>query len=214
MTGRGIRATGLRIDALTSAPASMPIRDAAARAVPDGAAIARRHDVNFRRYVDCHDQKGVVRANFAASTLEKCGPRRGRAQSVRHALRRIALCAALAVLADTAQAVDFGFPFGQELLLDVAPMKGSKQVPSLEVEANGRGSVDLWCNSLTAQFVVAGATLTILTGTKTTKQCDPDRMRGDDEMLSALLRVTSWRRDGDILVLDGGTSLRFRTATN
>jgi hypothetical protein len=39
-------------------------------------------------------------------------------------------------------------------------------------------------------------------------------MRGDDELLATLQQVTSWRREGDVLMLRGGKSLRFRQATN
>lgn len=132
--------------------------------------------------------------------------------------RRLAGCLALAtiVLVPLAGAVgaEAEFPYGQELLLDAPAMKGGKRVPTIEVESNGRGTIDLWCNSVTAQFVVAGDTVTILTGAKTDRQCDPERMRADEDMLAALLEVTSWRVQDDVLILQGGRSLRFRPATN
>jgi heat shock protein HslJ len=98
--------------------------------------------------------------------------------------------------------------------LDANPMRGSKRVPVLEIEANGQAAIDLWCNSLTAQFVVAQDTVTILTGEKTDRSCPPDRQRGDEEMLSALSEVTSWRRNGAFLDLIGPKRLRFRLNTN
>ena len=42
-------------------------------------------------------------------------------------------------------------------------------------------------------------------------------MRGDEEMLSALMRVTSWRRDGTMVQFEGAEierPLRFRLPTN
>jgi heat shock protein HslJ len=134
-------------------------------------------------------------------------------------VRVMARCVVLATLtliplAGSAGAAEAEFPYGQELLLDAPAMKGGKRVPSFEVDSNGRGSVDLWCNSVTAQFVVAGDTVTILTGAKTDRRCDPERMRADEDMLAALLQVTNWRRHDDVLILQGGRSLRFRPATN
>jgi heat shock protein HslJ len=111
-------------------------------------------------------------------------------------------------------AADGTFPFDKELLLDVKPMKGSKRVPILGIGPKGETAIDLWCNSVEAQIVVVDSTITILTGHKTERQCDPARMRGDDDLLAALQQVTSWRREGDVLMLRGGTTLRFRQATN
>ena len=111
-------------------------------------------------------------------------------------------------------AADSTFPFDKELLLDVKPMKGSKRVPILGIGPKGETAIDLWCNSVEAQIVVVDSTITILTGQKTERQCDPARMRGDDDLLAALQQVTSWRREGDVLMLRGGKTLRFRQATN
>lgn len=95
-------------------------------------------------------------------------------------------------------AADSTFPFDKELLLDVKPMKGSKRVPILGIGPKGETAIDLWCNSVEAQIVVVESTITILTGQKTERQCDPARMRGDDDLLAALQQVTSWRREGDV----------------
>ena len=46
------------------------------------------------------------------------------------------------------------FPFGSELMLDAAPMHGSKQIPMLEIEDDGTASIDLWCTSLHAQATI------------------------------------------------------------
>jgi hypothetical protein len=39
------------------------------------------------------------------------------------------------------------FPFGTTLMLDAAPMRGSKRIPMLEIAENGVVSIDLWCAS-------------------------------------------------------------------
>ena len=43
------------------------------------------------------------------------------------------------------------FPFGTTLMLDAAPMRGSKRVPMLEIAEDGSASIDLWCAS--AQYL-------------------------------------------------------------
>jgi hypothetical protein len=106
------------------------------------------------------------------------------------------------------------FPFERELLLDTAPMRGSKRVPGLEVSASSQATIDLWCKSGVGQVIVAGDTVTIIPGQMNAAQCSPEQSRADDELLVNLGKVTNWRRDGDMLVLVGPTPLRFRSATN
>ncbi len=106
------------------------------------------------------------------------------------------------------------FPFNRELLLDAPPMKGSKRVPSLDIGPNGAAEFVLWCNTVRGQLVVAGDTITILTGPSTERQCPQERLRGDEEMLAALTEVTNWRREGDLLILSGPRTVRFRLQTN
>jgi len=72
----------------------------------------------------------------------------------------------------------------------------------------------LWCNTIKAQLVVANDTITVVTGEKTDRQCAPERMRGDDELLTSLGQVTSWRREGDLLTLRGPRTIRFRLGTH
>ncbi len=122
--------------------------------------------------------------------------------------------AAFVMICGIARAADQGFPFGRELLLDVPPMKGSKRVPMLDIDAKGLAEIDLWCNSVKGQMVVAADTITILTGEKTDRSCSPERAQADDEVLAALNEVTNWRRDGDILMLIGARTMRFRLQTN
>ena len=125
-----------------------------------------------------------------------------------------ALCIGFLCVMPTGLAADSAFPFDSELMLDAKPMKGSKRVPILGIGPKGEAAIDLWCNSIEAQIVVVESTITIMTGRKTDRQCDPARMRGDDELLATLQQVNSWRREGDVLMLRGGKSLRFRQATN
>ena len=119
----------------------------------------------------------------------------------------IFLCLAPSALAQS-------FPFGSELLLDVNPMRGSKKIPVLDIGENGTAEIELWCNSVKAQLVVAGNTITIITGEMSARQCPPDRARADDELLAALNQATNWRMEDAALVFTGGKTLRFRVQTN
>jgi heat shock protein HslJ len=107
-----------------------------------------------------------------------------------------------------------GFPFGHELLLDASPMRGSKKVPILDIGDAGTAEIELWCNSVKAQLVVAGDTITIITGETSARQCAPDRARADEDLLAALNDITKWRMDRAALVLTGSRILRFRPPTN
>jgi heat shock protein HslJ len=124
--------------------------------------------------------------------------------------------AALIVLAGVSSglAADRGFPYDSMLLLEAKPMKGSKRVPLLEIESKGEAAIDMWCNRVQAQLVVVDATITIILGAATEKQCDPDRMQADDDLMMALQQVANWRREGDLLVLQGERSLRFHLSSN
>ena len=111
-------------------------------------------------------------------------------------------------------AVERGFPDDGVLMLEAKPMKGSKRVPILQIESRGDAAIDLWCNSVPAQLVVADATITIILGSPTAKQCEPDRMQADQDLLEALQQVVNWRRQDDLLVLQGERSLRFHLSSN
>lgn len=137
--------------------------------------------------------------------------------SVGKALRfavRVGLVATMGFWTLPAVAAAEGFPFNEELLLDAKPMRGSKRVPMLDIKPDGAVLIDLWCNSVQGQLVVAANTLTVLTGPRTNNSCAPERERADAEMLNALEQVTKWRRDGNDVVLIGPKSLRFYRATN
>lgn len=133
-----------------------------------------------------------------------------------HCLRRLAAVWAmtLSVVVTDGAFAQAEFPFGKELLLDASPMKGSKRIPIIEIAENGAAAIDLWCNTVQAQLVVVNDTITVLTGQQTDRSCPPDRVKGDQDILDALQQVTSWRRDGDRLVLMGPRTLRFRLPTN
>jgi heat shock protein HslJ len=106
------------------------------------------------------------------------------------------------------------FPFGSELVLDANPMPGSKKIPVLDIGQNGLAEIDLWCNSVKAQLVVAANTVTIITGEMSARQCQPDRARADNDLLTALNQVTNWRMEDSALVFTGGKTLRFLRQTN
>jgi heat shock protein HslJ len=93
-------------------------------------------------------------------------------------------------------------------------MKGSKQIPSLDIDDKGIADIGLWCSSVKGQLVVAGDTITIITGPKTDRSCSPERMQSDDDMLAALTAVTNWKLEGDVLVLIGTRTMRFRAQSN
>ena len=125
-----------------------------------------------------------------------------------------ALPASTALTVRPAQASE-PFPFGTELMLDTAPMRGSKRVPTIEIDDNGAASIDLWCASVKAQATVADAAITIVPGTAAPAQCDPDRQARDVDLLAALPQATGWRwRGGETIELTGATPLRFRLMAN
>ncbi len=141
--------------------------------------------------------------------MELCRARRwrGRATAVAAIGGAIFLCLAPRALAEP-------FPFGSELVLDANPMRGSKKIPVVDIGQNGAAEIDLWCNSVKAQLVVAADTITIITGEMSSRQCPPDRARADDDLLTALNQATNWRMEDSALVFTGGKTLRFLRQTN
>jgi len=122
----------------------------------------------------------------------------------------------VAVLIATLRAASAGdsFPFGTDLMLDVAPMRGSKRVPILQIDENGNASIDLWCSSLKGQAVVGDDTIAITMGPFEPAPCTTERQAADDALLAQLGQVTHWRVDGEVVELSGGATLRFRRMTN
>jgi heat shock protein HslJ len=105
-------------------------------------------------------------------------------------------------------------PFEGELLLDARPMPGSKRIPNMDVAANGTIALEMWCNRVEGQVVVAGDTLTVITGQPTERGCSPEQARADADLIEALNSVTNWRRQGDSVLLIGPKTLRFKVPTN
>jgi heat shock protein HslJ len=124
---------------------------------------------------------------------------------------RLVLCV---LMAGEASAQQNEFPFDGELILDVRPMPGSKRIPNMDIDAKGAIVVEMWCNRVDGQMVVAGDTITVMTGQPTDRPCTPERARGDADFLDALNAVTNWRREGDFVRLIGPKTLRFRVPTN
>jgi META domain len=124
------------------------------------------------------------------------------------------VCALAASVISIADASENAFPFDRELMLDTAPMRGSKRVPIIEIAASGAASIDLWCASVRGQANVAADTITIVTEPVEAASCAPERQSGDESLLAALAQVTGWRRHGDVIELLGAATLRFRLMTN
>ena len=91
----------------------------------------------------------------------------------------LALCMALGISGTTGAAAQASFPFDGELLLVAAPVPGSKRVPNMDVSANGAMALEMWCNRVEGQLVVAADTLTVLTGQATNRHCSPEQARRD-----------------------------------
>jgi heat shock protein HslJ len=111
-------------------------------------------------------------------------------------------------------AADRSFPSDSVFMLEAKPMKGSKRVPVLQIDSGGDASLNLWCNSVPAQMIVADNTITVILGQPTERQCEVDRMQADHDLMGALEQVTTWRRQDDLLVLQGDRSLRFHLSSN
>jgi heat shock protein HslJ len=127
---------------------------------------------------------------------------------------RLALSLLMAGAASGSLAQQNEFPFDGELILDVRPMPGSKRIPNMDIDAKGAIVVEMWCNRVDGQMVVAGDTITVMTGQPSDRPCTPERARGDAEFLDALNAATNWRREGDFVRLIGPKTLRFRVPTN
>src|SRR5262249_17546527 len=106
------------------------------------------------------------------------------------------------------------FPFGSTLILDTAPIRGSKRIPIIEIQENGIAPIDLWCAGGRAQATVADGSIAIVPGHLPSAQWDPERPPRDANLLAALAQVTNWRRNGELVELIGVTPLRFRLMTN
>jgi len=132
---------------------------------------------------------------------------------MKYRLCRAAIAAALTPLALTAFA-QAQFPFEREIVLDVQPLPGSKRVPMLEIFADGRAQIDLWCRSGEGRAEVEGETIKFTLGPMQEERCTPERSERDDQLAASLAEVTRWRLEDDVVVLTGSAELRFRLSTH
>jgi len=127
---------------------------------------------------------------------------------------RAAVCVLMATAAAPVLAQSGGFPLGGELFLDAQPMPGSKRIPNMDVGTNSSVILEMWCNRVDGQLVIAGDTMTVVLGQPTERSCRPDQAQRDSDLLAALNAVTSWRREGDDVVFVGARPLRFKIASH
>jgi heat shock protein HslJ len=125
-----------------------------------------------------------------------------------------ALAVVLFASVATAFAADAEFPFDQELLLDAAPAPGSKRVPALEVQSNGSATIDLWCANVRGRVHVEGSAISIIPQSADRGTCTEEHLKQDAEMLTVLTQVTTWRREGNAVVLVGPQTLRYRVSSH
>ncbi len=147
----------------------------------------------------------------------------GRNIFMRGGLVRAVLAAGLFMLGAAGSTVAAGsFPFDQELMLDVAPMRPVKRVPVINVAANGEATINLWCQTVPGHVELTDATIKIepgplpeaLPAMMVDGQCTPARMQADQDLLASLTQVTAWRQQGGAVLLVGPKTLKFRPATN
>lgn len=125
------------------------------------------------------------------------------------------VCAAVAVLLMSVAAhAEEGFPFGTEMTLEAVPQPGSKRIPNIEIGDNGEVVLELWCKGGKGQFSVAGNTVIFVPGAIQDRSCPPAKAQADDDLVTALAAVETWKRQGDVLTLIGPKPLRFRTNGN
>lgn len=125
------------------------------------------------------------------------------------------VCAAVAVLLMSGVAcAEEGFPFGTEMTLEAVPQPGSKRIPNIEIGDKGEVVLELWCKGGKGQFSVAGNTVIFVPGAIQDRSCPPAKAQADDDLVTALAAVETWKRQGDVLTLIGPKPLRFRTNGN
>ena len=101
------------------------------------------------------------------------------------------------------------------MLLETKPLPGSRRVPMLEIHANGRAAVDLWCHSAIADVAVSGNEIKFNFLSAKAESCTPERAELDEVMGKALSEVTHWSRTNDIVTFTGpAATYRFRISTH
>jgi heat shock protein HslJ len=132
----------------------------------------------------------------------------------RRMLGLLVLCALGLSTVRPALAQQAGFPLDSELFLDARPLPGTKRIPNMDIAGDGTFMLEMWCNRVEGQMVVAGDTITVMPGQPTDRPCTPEQSGRDADLLAALNAVTNWRLSGDDLLLVGPTTLRFKPATH
>lgn len=124
--------------------------------------------------------------------------------------------ALIVVLASAATAsAQESFPFSSEMTLDAGPMRGSKRIPNIEIGQSGEVVLEMWCKGARGQFAVANESIVFAPANVDNRNCPADRAAADDALLASLTEATSWKRQGQDLILTGGAKpLRFRLNTN
>lgn len=129
-------------------------------------------------------------------------------------LTRMMFAAVAVLLMSVAAHAEEGFPFGAEMTLEAVPQPGSKRIPNIEIGDNGEVVLELWCKGGKGQFSVAGNTVIFVPGAIQDRSCPPAKAQADDDLVTALAAVETWKRQGDVLTLVGPKPLRFRTNGN
>ena len=127
---------------------------------------------------------------------------------------RPVLAATAIVLAAAEPASAQSFPYDQEMLLEVKPLPGSRRVPMMEVHPDGKATVDMWCHSAVAEIAVSGDEVKFTFVSAKPENCTPERIELDQAMAKALLEITNWRQQKDIVEFIGPTTFRFRLSTH
>lgn len=129
-------------------------------------------------------------------------------------VKRMMFAAVAVLLMSVAVHAEEGFPFGTEMTLEAVPQPGSKRIPNIEIGDNGEVVLELWCKGGKGQFSVAGNTVIFVPGAIQDRSCPPAKAQADDDLVTALAAVETWKRQGDVLTLIGPKPLRFRTNGN
>lgn len=129
-------------------------------------------------------------------------------------VKRMMFAAVAVLLMSVAAHAEEGFPFGTEMTLEAVPQPGSKRIPNIEIGDNGEVVLELWCKGGKGQFSVAGNTVIFVPGAIQDRSCPPAKAQADDDLVTALAAVETWKRQGDVLTLIGPKPLRFRTNGN
>src|SRR5438552_8261811 len=96
------------------------------------------------------------------------------------------------------------FPYDRDLMLDTKALPGSRRVPILEIAADGRAQVDLWCKTGAARVEISDETIKFTLGPlRDAIPCTPERAHRDEELAAALAEVTHWSTEEDIVTLEG-----------